>query len=247
MSLFANLGTEGLEEAIDRIGGFSVLESDIYTGDIKAFYAGKSDKGAAFVALVFVHGGKEYRETVYVTNQKGENWFLNKDDNSKKVPLPGFTTINDICLATTGEPLSAQKWEEKVINIYDYEAKKELPKSVDMCVGVVGQTVSLGILKELKNKNAKDGNGVYQPTAETREENAINKVWHTETKKTIAEATNGVEEGGVFWAAWLEKNKGQTKDSRKIKDGTAGKPGTPPVAGNKPAGDAPKKSLFGKK
>ena len=106
---FGNLSSEGLEESQDRLGGFSVLDSDIYTGTIKAFYAGQSSKGAKSVTLIFSHDGKEYSETVYVTNRNGENWFMNPQDKTKKVPLPGFTTIADICLVCTDAPLADQQ------------------------------------------------------------------------------------------------------------------------------------------
>jgi len=245
MSLFANLKTDGLEESQDRIGGFGAIESDIVTGVVKAFYAGKSTGGAhSITAVVTLEGGKEYRETVYITNKKGENFFLNKNDTSKKVPLPGFTIADDFCLATTGLPLADQVFEEKVLNIYDYDARKELPKGVQVAMEVVGKTISLGVLKELHNKNEKKGDE-YVATAETVERNAIDKVFHTESKKTIVELKNGAEEA-QFWDKWLETNKGKTRDRREIKDGQAGNSSkTPPKAGEASAAPA-KKSLFGK-
>lgn len=245
MSLFANLGTDGLEESQDRVGGgFGAIDAGIITGTIKAFYAGKSSGGAQNVTIVLdVPGGQEYRETVYVTNKKGENFFLNKQDATKKVALPGFTIANDICLLTTDAPLSDQDFEEKVLNIYDYDARKELPKGVQVAMGVVGKTISLGVLKELVNKNEKKGED-YVPTAETREQNVIDKVFHTDTKKTVVELLNGVE-NAEFWDKWEAKNKGTVRDKRSIKDGQGGTPTTAPKAGQ--TGSAPaKKSLFAK-
>lgn len=245
-NLFNKFSSEGLEEAQDRLGGFSPFDSDIYTGKIKAFYAGTSSQGATFVAMVVDVGGREYRETVYVSDKKGQNFFLNKDDKTKKVPLPGFTIIDDICLITTGKPLSEQETEDKVINIYNFEAKKDEPKSVPMLTEVIGKDISLGILKILENKSKKDGDN-YVVTAETREINNIDKVFHPEMKLTVAEARNGAEEA-KFWDAWESKNKGQTRDKREIKDGAgdSGRPTRTPGAAPT-AGAAPGKSLFGKK
>ena len=248
MSLFNTLTTQGLEDAQDRLGGFQPLESDIYTGIIKAAYAGKSSGGAVSVTFLIEMDGKEYRETFYVTNKKGENFFLNKQDNSKKVPLPGFTLVDDICLVTTDKPLSMQDHEDKVIKVYDADAKKELPKSVPMLVDLIGKEVSLGILKSIVNKNEKVGNE-YVPTAETREENTTDKVFHTETKMTVVELKNEKTEP-AFWNGWLERNKGNTRDKRTVKDGVAGASATAPKAGNSaaPAANAPARtSLFGKK
>ena len=245
MSIFNKLKSEGLEESQDRLGGFSPLETDIYKATIKALYAGQSSGGAMSVNLIADIGGHEYRETLWVTNKNGENFFLNKDDKTKKVPLPSFTVADDIVLITTGEPLAAQETEEKVIKLYDFEAKAELPKSVPMITAAIGKVISLGIVKQTVNKNVKQGDE-YVPSAETRDENVIEKVFHPELKLTVAEARNGQEEA-KFYDAWLERNKGQTRDKRKVKDG-AGAPGAPakaaPAAGA--SGQAPRKSLFGK-
>lgn len=250
-SLFGELKNDGLEESQDRLGGFSVLETDIYTGPIKMAYAGQAASGARSVTLIVEHDGKEYRETIYITNKKGENFFLNKDDKSKKVPLPGFTTIDDICLVTSGKPLAEQEGEDKMVKIWDNDARKELPKSVPVLTGLLGLVVSLAIVKQLENKNVKDSSGEYVPTGEERETNFIDKVFHTETRMTVAEARNGAEKG-TFWDAWLERNKGKVRDKRVIKDGVGGTPGRP---GSKPVGGPPqangaapaRKSLFGAK
>lgn len=245
-AIFGSLSTEGLEEAQDRLGGFAPLDTDIYTGVIKMAYAGQSTGGARNVSLVVDFEGREYRETVYVTNRKGENFYLNPQDKSKKVSLPGFLTIEHLCIVTTGKPLNEQQAEEKVVKIYDPEARQELPTSVMMLTGLLGQTASFGIVKQLENKSDKVGDE-YIPNAETRDTNVIDKIFHTETKLTVPEATKGVEEA-VFWDAWVDKNKGVTRDKRTIKDGEAGQAGRPGAARSAPqaSGGAPKKSLFSK-
>lgn len=251
MSLFSKLKSTGLEESQDRLGGYSPLETDIYTGVIKAFYLGQSSQGATSITVVFDTQGKEYRETLYVTNKNGENYFMNKDDKTKKVPLPGFTVADDICLMSTGLPLAdlEDTVEEKIVKIYDYEAKKEVNTAVQMIMGVVGQTVSLGIVKQTVNKKEKDANGEYQPLAESRDENVIDKAYHTETKLTASEY-RAEKTAGEFWDAWLERNKGETRDRRTIKDGAGGQTrGAAPKAKGAGEGDAPpaRKALFGKK
>lgn len=241
--MFNNLTDQGLEKAEDRLGGgFSVRETDIYTFKIKAAYAGKSQGGAMNVSLIAVDSQGEYRETIYITNRKGENFFV-KD--GKKIPLPGFTIINDLCLIATGEPLSEQETEEKVINLYDFEAKKEVPTSVPMIMALLDAEVSLSIQKNLEDKNVKNDAGDYVPSGETRDTNTIGKVFHTETKMTVVEALEGAEEA-KFWDAWLEKNKGKVFDRTK-KDTGGGKPvgaRPTPTAGAKEGG---RPSLFGKK
>lgn len=244
-ALFGNLTTDGLEETQDRLGGFQPFDTDVYTGKIKAAYAGESSGGAKNITLlVDMPGGKEYRETVYITNKKGENFFLNKQDNSKKVPLPGFTIIDDICLIVTGKPLAQQEVEEKQFKVWDNEAKKELPKAVMMLTELVGQDIKLGILRNLENKSEKQGDS-YVATAATRETNNIDKVFHPEQNLTVAEARSGQEEA-KFLDAWTERNKGQVRDKREIKEGEGGGTAGAPKASNQTAA-APGKSLFPKK
>ena len=249
MGLFNNLTTAGLEETTDRLGGGSrIIDTDIYSGRIAVAYHGVSAKGAQFIALHFKHGDQEYKETIYITNQKGENFFLNKDDKTKKVPLPGFVVIDDLCLIATEKPLCEQETEEKVVNIYDFDLKQEVPKSVQVLVGLTDAPISFGIVRILEDQTKKnDQSGEYEPTGKTREVNTIEKVFHTELHLTVPEARAG-KDRGEFWDAWLAKNKGQIRD-KTSKDGA--KSGAP--AGAAPGSAAPaaaaqaRPSLFGAK
>ena len=224
MSLFKNLTTDGVEKSEDRLGGFSILDSDIYETTIKAMYAGESQKGAMSVTLIGDVGGREYRETIYITSSKSKGQKNYYERDGKKMPLPGFTVIDDICLIATGKPLADQDTEEKVVNIYDFDQKKEVPTTVPMLVEALGQKVALGIQKQLENKNVQNASGEYEATEETREINVVDKVFHPEL------------------------NKGEVRDRREIKEGQGGASGRPakaaPKAGSAPA---PTKSLFGKK
>lgn len=246
MSIFGGMTTEGLEDTQDRVGGYQPFETDAYDATIKVAYAGQSSGGAQSVTVIAECGGREYRETVYITNRKGENFFLNPQDKTKKVPLPGFTTINDLCLVTTDKPLAEQATEEKVVNVYDADAKKEVPKSVPVLVDLIGKEVTLGIVKQLENKSEKQGHE-YVPIADTRETNTIEKVFHGPTKGTVVEARNG-QEPGAFFKTWVERNKGNTRDRRTIKEGQGGTSGRPAAAASGPPASGQqteRKSLFG--
>ena len=250
-NLFSKLKTEGLEEVQDRLGGGGfIIPTDIYTGKIKNFYGGKAESGALSVTLSLIkQDGKEYKETLYVTNKEGDNFFLNPQDTSKKVPLPGFTIVNDICMILTGKPLSEQDWETKTANVWDKDAKKELPKSVDQATDIIDQEISLGIELQLVNVTAKNATtGKYEPTGEDKQQNAVTKVWHPEVRMTLVEAQAGEETEGVFWDKWLNQNKDKEIDRRKVK-GAPGANGAPPKAAGAAAASspAPKSSLFKKK
>lgn len=250
--MFDTLKNDGLEAAEDRLGGGGfIVDTDAYKAKVEMAYGIVSGNGAKGVNFTFLlPDGKKYSETVYVTNRAGENFFLNKDDKTKKVPLPGYTTVNDICICVTEKGLAEQSLEEKTVNVYDYDLKRDVPKNVPVLVDLIGGEVILGIVRNLENKSVKDGAGNYQPTADTRETNNIEKVFEVNTKMSIVEATNG-KTAAEFHDKWLERNKGNTRDKRTIKEGgsagTSGRPvGAAPQAGAA-AGGAPRTSLFGKK
>ncbi len=246
MTMFSNLtSADNMEKAEDRLGGYQPLSSDVYDGTIKAMYAGQSESGAQNITLLVDVNGQEYRETIYFTNKKGENFYTK---NGKNFPLPGFTTIDHICLVATGSPLSEQDTEDKVVKVYDYEAKTEINKTVPMLTGCLGQTVAFAILRQIENKR-QNVNGEYVAIAESVTTNAIDKVFDPESRMTVVEAQNGAEQA-AFHDAWLEKNQGNDRDRRTVKDGDNGNAGRPGAAANSNAGAAQntgRKSLFGNK
>lgn len=219
MSIFKSLTTTGIEQAKDSLGEskFAPLDSGVYETKIKLAYAGKSEGGASSVTFIFDLGTREYTETLYVTNRNGVNYY---EKDGKKFPLPGFTTVDDLCLVASGAPLAEQETEEKVIQSYDFEAKKDMPKRVPVLMALLNKPVTIAIKKTLVNKKTKDANGNYVDIADSREENNIAKVFHTETRLTVLETQNNATEA-VFHDAWAEKNTGKTADKRKIKEDSA--------------------------
>lgn len=234
MSIFSNLTNDNLEQAKDSLGGFTPLESGSYDAKINCAYVTTSAKGAMAINLTADIDGREYREQLWITNSKGENYFINKKTNTK-VPLPGFTIINDICLCTLGQDLKELDTEPRVFKIYDYDAKQEMPKEVPTIVELMGKEITFGIVKQIVDKNVKDSSGNYVPSGDTREENVIDKVFHCKTKMTVNEAKAGQKEAS-FHDKWVAKNAGNTRNKAKGKqaEGTAGAPQKPAV-----------KSLFG--
>lgn len=251
MSIFGNLSNEGHEQVEDRLGGFALFPTDIYEAKIKMAYAGASQRGARFVHLIADIGGKEYSETIYVTNAKGENFYHPKDGNGnpdpkKKNTMPGYVQVDDICLLISGKPLNEQDSEEKIVKIYDYEAKKEVPTSVPVLVELLGGDIRFAIQQAKEDKNQKDeSTGEYKPTGETRDTNNIEKSFHFETKMTVVEIRNEATEP-TFHDAWAAKNRGVVRD--KSSGAKGGNNGRPPQSGNAPAGGGEKKpGLFAKK
>ena len=245
-NIFGDMSRDGLEQSKDVLGGSFVFPTNTYDGIIKLAYAGKAQASNAQSITVHVDiDGKEYRETIWITNRDGQNWYADKKDPSKKHPLPGFVTIDDICLLSTGMPLANQETEEKMVMLYDFDEQKEVPKNVHVITSILGLPITLAIVEEIVDKTKKnDSTGQYEPTGETRNQNLIDKVFHTETKKTTVELRENRPQA-VFYDAWNAKNAGKPARDRSIKgQGKAGAPGQRPSPAG--GGAKPVTSLFNK-
>ncbi len=260
---FGNLSVENTEKVEDRIGGnFSALESDIYSGKIKVAYAGESTGGARSLTVIASggdFGDREYRETIYLTSGRDKGQSNTYERDGKKYQLPGFIVANHIAQCAVGKTVMELAFEEKKVNVYDPEQKKELPKSVMVATELTGADISLAILKSTESQTEKNQQGQYVPKSDgsTRDVNNIDKVFNTAYKMTVHEAESKQKDPSFepeFWNKWLEKNKGETRDKTSKTGGNGavqnGRPGggAPTGNGGAPAGggaEAPRKSLFG--
>lgn len=259
---FGNLNTQGMEAAKDVLGGgFEPLPSGVYNGKVKAAYAGKSDSGAQSMTIVLaLENGREYRETIYVTSgtaKGGKNTYVDKE--GKTQGLPGFITVNDLAMMTTGKELNDQTFEQKVQKIWDKDAKQELPQNVLMAVDMLDRDVCVAILETIEPKQVKGnapGEYVDDPNGGTRSVNSIAKVFHPVSGHTVSELTHDMtkhglsakdvieQHKGTFRDEWAAKNDGKPKVKRSnAAAGTAGVPGQKPAQAGAQGG-APKKSLF---
>jgi hypothetical protein len=235
MSMFKNLATDtSIESDKDTLGGskFAAWDSGVYDAVIDLAYVDESKGGAMGVNFTFkTQEGKELRQTIYVTSgkEKGQRNYYETKDGTKKY-LPGFTLVNDLCLLTVGEELSDLETETKVLSIYSFDAKKEVPTKKEVLTDLLGKDITLGVLKVIEDK--------YNSPGETRTVNDIAKVFRTEDKMTANEI-RAEETEATFYDAWKEKNTGITIN----KAGKGNKADAPFSTG---AEDKPKKSLFSK-
>lgn len=248
-NVFAKKKAEGYDEERDVLSGGGQVDTAIYTGTVKLAFAKKSGSSDAqgveyHIDLKMPSGGSfTIRETQWVTNRDGDHTYEDKQNAGKRHLLPGYQMIEALCLLTTGIPLSEQEMAEKTVKLYDFEAKKELPKSVPVLVDLIGKPITLAVVRQTVDQTTKDGNGVYQPNGKIRDENVVEKFFQTETSLTTSEIRQGVETA-IFAPAWETKNKGKTRMLAKGGEGNTGAPGQPPAS----TAAAPKTSgLFGKK
>jgi len=228
MSLLAGLKvTEAVEGDSDVLGG-SVVDSGIYPCVINVAYVDESKGGAkSFNLHLTTDKGQAIKQTLYVTSGKAKGCLPYYERNGKKQFLPGYNQANAVCILTLDREISEMDTEEKVVNIYDYEAKKELPTKVAMITDLLNQRVDVGIIKQVVDKNAKNAAGIYVPTGETREENEITKVFRASDGLTVNEIKAG-ETKPDFRAKWAKKFTGTVRNKAKgaAEGSTAGAPKT---------------------
>jgi hypothetical protein len=241
MSLLANLNTDSnIADEKDSVGGSRVRESGLYPMTISLAYLTKSAGGALALNLLLKDDDGDVRQQLWITNKKGENFYTDK--KNEKQYLPGFNMANSLCLLTLGKEISALDTEDKVINLYNYETKSDVPTKVDMIVDLLNQDILVGLLKQTVDKTQKnESTGEYVPTGETREENEVDKFFRAADRMTSSEI-RAQAETAVFADTWAAKWTGNVRNKAKGATGTAGAPKVPGAA----AATKPQQSLFAK-
>ncbi len=227
MGMFSNLKkTDDIVESQDFVGGSFTLDSDIYNAKIISAYADKFKSGAQFISVKFNvmlpdGSAQEHSERFTITNRAGSMYYIGKKDG-KKHALPGYETIDDLCLLTLGKTLAEMDTEKKVLNIWNSAEGKEMPTEVDALTDLFGQSCLVAIMKIRRNKQAADATGNYINTKDEIFLNQCRKFFHVDYKATVPELRKA-EKANVdpndikpeFYNKWLDKNQGITLDEYK--------------------------------
>lgn len=226
-----------------------VFETGIYPMVIDMAYLDQSaprevdgkPAGQAYSLTVVLKAadGRTHKETLWITGgvDKGQlTYFVNKQ--GEKQDLPGFAVANSLSVLSTGKELGEYTPEDKMVAIYDYAAKKEIPTSKPVFMELIGQKINVAIQKVVDHKTAKNPTtGVYEPTSETREYNEIKHVFKEDTNQSLYEFTNGKD--ATYAETWAARNSGKTYDKAAKASGTTGT--TTTTTASAPGG----KPLFG--
>lgn len=245
--LFAGLSvTKDMEKTEDRIGGGRhIFETDVYENvDVKLAFTGLWDGGARYVTVIFDIDGQEYEETITVTNSEGQNFYMR---DGKKNQMPGFVTINELCLTATGQELEDQDTEERQIEVWSSEEKKKVRQARDVMTDLTGAKASIALRKVSQPKQKKGDDNKYHDTDEDVIVNELTKSFHPETRATVSEIRKAEEKEqdieAKFIDEWKEKWQGSIYNKRKGGGSSKGSGnGAPP----KSSGEKPKSSLFAK-
>lgn len=205
-------GTGATGTNVEKEKDFSkrTLDTDIYGATIKMIFAGKSKSGARNVTIQLkTADGKDYNETVYLTNKEGKNTY---EKDGKEYYLPGFLLVNNLAIMTTGKGLHdlAAEVETRTVKLYDYDAKKEVATDVQAIVPMLNQQVLVAIQEEeFAKTKLNEATKKYEPTGEYGVKNVIVKAYDPETRRTAVEMRDDKE--ATQADAWLAANKGKLK------------------------------------
>ena len=253
----------------DYVGGGSyTVDSDIYPAEVKYAYIGKAaNSGAQNLTLCLkVNGKTEITRQIWMTNKNGDITYEDKKTKELK-NLPGYNQVNALALILTGQEIGDLDVEEKTLNLYDYDSKKEIPQAVDCFTDLHGLNLQVAIQKQTVDKTEKnESTGEYEPTGETRDVNEFVKFFPETALVTLSEierfieslgadfnetveegnllkAISKMEDTGDYATTWLEKNRGETWDRS-----TGKKEGGKAFGGSKSSGGSGEKkkkaSLF---
>ncbi|QPG06986.1 hypothetical protein IT774_07735 [Salinimonas marina] len=245
MSLLNNLKTKDTVKALDqdRLGGSRLLATDVYAGNIKYAYLSQADSGAIAINFQAETDDKQLiNQTTYMTSRTGSNTYVDKQSGEDRY-LPGFILGNSLALLTVGDEIGNLTVEEKVINLYNFDEKKELPTKVQMLSELIGQRAKFAVEQQIQDKNVKNDAGKYVASGETREVNEVTKVFRDRDNMTVTEIQERVEDA-VFMDLWVEKNKGEVINKAKGAATGGAKSGAPTKAGAGASKAGGVKSLF---
>ena len=213
MSILSDLKKDtNIQEDID-FTGYKALDSGVYDCTISLAYINTADSGAVGIVLhLITENQQEIKQTLWVRsgNAKGNKHYYT-DKNGHKRYLPGFNQANAVAQLILNKDISDLDTDEKVIKIYSPSAQAEVPQPVQVLIELLNQKIQIGLVKEIRDKQAKDANGIYAPTGETREENTIDKIFSSPEGFTYTEKAAETEEANYI-NTWRNANKGVTKD-----------------------------------
>ena len=243
MSLLANLtNDESIQNETDRVGGSGILATGAYQSKIDLAFITTSAGGAMALNLhLKTNDDRTVRSQLWMTSGKDKGCKNYYEKDGQKNYLPGYLLAESLALLTVGKSISGCDTEEKVVNLYSYEAKAEVPTKVQMVMELLNKDVIAGIVKQTVDKNVKTDAG-YVPSGETRDENEIDKFFRARDGMTTAEI-RAQSEKAVFIDTWKAKN-GPEFVRNKAKGAAAGGTAGAPKAAGAASTKKPTTSLF---
>jgi hypothetical protein len=201
----------------ERVPGGStgswLLDTGMYPMMIELAFLEKSKGGALALNIHFksTEFNTHVREKFWVSSgdAKGnKNYYVDKD--GKKHLLPGMSQANELINIVVNKDLGDLTPEQKVVKLWSYDAREEVPTKVEALTEIIGQELLVGVVKVIDNKRTQNGAGEWVPTNEKKETNEVSKFFFSDGL-TLAEKKAGETET-KYLDAWKQKFDGQPID-----------------------------------
>jgi len=211
--------------SIERVGGGGFLwDSGVYDATVKMVYLDQTESDAVSFNIELLNSdGKTLEEQFWILNGKAkgnQTWYTNK--SGKKVPIPGYVSADHLCRAVLGENLDPVRKtaENKTVSVYNKEQGKKVATEKPVITNLLNKAVKVAVQQVIVDKTAKNGNGQYLPTGETKTINECKFFGSVENGKTADEITKN--QPATMFTRWAEKNTGVTinKSAAKSKKAT---------------------------
>ena len=102
--------------------------------------------------LKTANGTRNYNETIYMSNSKGEFTFIDKKTN-KPTPLPGFVTVDTLCKMATGKGINEQETARKTIEVYDSKTENKVNAEKEVVMSMLKQKVQVLAVMNIMNRH----------------------------------------------------------------------------------------------
>lgn len=198
---------ENVQESAEVVGGgWAADDSHLAKVMLIQAYFTETRNGSTVMNLTTEDKEKNQRNySLIITNKKGDTFYTCKKTGDKKM-MPNYQIANSICYATTGKSFQEcyKSCKKKVVDIMDWESRKELPTEVLTMPTILKKVFQMGVIKVISNK-FKNG----KETNEKRETNEIHMVFNKDGF-TSTEAREGATETKNLdkWTKyWVEPNR----------------------------------------
>jgi hypothetical protein len=248
MNILSKLNTAAdAKGEVNSLGGNAVWDTGLYSLTITMAYLMPAKTGA--LGLVLNYEGPDGRkggETLYVTSgdAKGNLTYSVDTKTNEKRNLPGYNLANSLCLLTVGKELSEMDTEDKMVEVYNFETKSNVPTTVPVLTDLLRCQILGGIIKQKVDKNQKADDGKYYPTGEFREEGTLDKFFRASDRMSVPEILAEAP-ASKFAGEWESKFTSDFVKDRTVKDAGSKLAASGAFGKAAAAAGKPTKSLFG--
>lgn len=211
-----------------------LFDTGIYSAIIDvAYMITAPQKGTQGVVLHFKIGDRTFRNTQWICTADGTYTWKSGDRSGY---WPGFVIVDEICSIVTGQDLeNLPEPENKVLSIWNSQAKKEMPTEVPVMMNLQGGMLEVGIHRTMED------HWIEEHKTKWIEKNELVKVFHTDGLTVNEKASSAVNSATkIKWEmrygnGLIDKRKASAGGEKYIRESTT-------LAGGKVT--EPSKSLF---